>query len=809
MNSLRLDIRHAFRSLFKSPAFTAVAITSLAIGIGFNTAIFSIVHGVLWAPLPYADASRLVRLGHVRPDSARPGASFSPQDFDDLDRQRPGFASAAAYNYDAGLSGMNLTGSGEPARTSVAFVSGSFFHTLGTQPMAGRFLLPGEDMPGKDGVIVLGHGFWQRHFGADRGAIGRTVRLDGRPFTVVGVMPAAFAFPSADVDLWAPLSLIGEDGVPHRREIRWLSVIGRLEEGKSPAAAAAAFDTLLARLEKDYPDSNRGFGRGILQPLEDTLIGDVRKPLLLLLSSVGLVLLITCANLASLLLARGSSRVREVAIRTALGAPRGRIVRQFMTESILLSLAGGGVGLLVALWSIQMLTAAAGTHLPRVGEVHVDGAVLGFAILVSVATGLVFGLLPALHASRPGLSAAIERTGRSGTADRGRRTILRGLVVAEAAVAVVLLVGAGLLAKSFWRLLHVSSGLRAENVLTLSITIPNERYPGDEREGAYRAELLQRLRALPGVTAVGGSKTMPLKGGGEPYSFSLEGHPEREAKIRPEAGAFIVTPGYFAALGVPVLSGRDFTPSDLETKKRALVVNQALARRIWPGENPVGKSVLFGLTARLEVIGLVGDVRQGGLREPPGGAIYVPISLFPRSSLKIFVRSTQEPASLAAMARTTIRGLDAEQPISEIATLTEVIADSVARPRFLTLLLLAFGAVALALAALGVYGVLSYAVSQRTREIGIRMALGARTEDILRLVVGEGAILSALGAAVALPAALAGGRLVRSLLYEVRPADPVVLAVASVFLVLVGVLAASLPARRAAHISPIEALRNE
>lgn len=808
MNNLRQDVRHALRALAKSPAFTAVAVASLAIGIGFNTAIFSIVHGVLWAPQPYADAGRLVRLGHVRPDSTQPGASFLPQDFEDLERQRAGFASVAAYSYQRGLTGMNLTGGGEPARTSVAFVSGGFFRTLGTHPLAGRFLLPGEDTPGRDAVIVLGHGFWRRHFGADKGAIGRTVRLDGRPFTIVGVMPAAFAFPSADVDFWAPLSLMGEDMVPHRREVRWLSVVGRLEAGTSLSAAAGALDILLARLEKTYPDSNEGFGRGRVQPLEDTVLGEVRAPLFLLLASVGLVLLITCANLASLLLARGSSRIREVAIRTALGAARGRIVRQFLTESLLLSLAGGAAGLLVALWSVETLTAAAGAHLPRVSEVHMDGVVLGFTCLVSIVTGLLFGLVPALHASRPTLAAALEGAGRSGSADRGRRAILRGLVVAEAAVAVVLLVGAGLLAKSFWRLLHVSSGMRVENVLTLSITIPVERYSTDATEAAYRTELLRRLAALPGVSAAGASKTMPLKGGGEPYTFSLEGRPEREARVLPEAGAFIVTPGFFSALGIPVVSGRDFTQADIDTSAHVLLVNQALARQLWPGQSPIGKGTLFG-RARLEVIGVVGDVRQDGLRQPPGGAIYVPISRFPRATLKIFLRSAQEPASLAAMARAAIKDLDPEQPISEIAPLTQVVADTVARPRFLTLLLLVFGSVALALAALGVYGVLSFAVSQRTREIGIRMALGARTEDILRLVVGEGAALSALGAAAAVPAAMAGSRLIRTLLFEVRPADPAVLVFAFVFLVAVGVLAASLPARRAARISPMEALRNE
>ena len=803
------DVRHAVRTLAKSPGFCAAAVATLALGIGANTAIFSIVRAVLWSPLPYRDAQRLVRIGHRRPDSARPGASFSPQDFQDLKSADTGLAAAATYFFVPGLSGMNLNEAGEPARISVAFVSGNFFPTLGVPAASGRTLLPEEEAPGKDGVVVLSHRLFLRQFGGDRSVVGRVVRLDGRQFTVVGVMPPSFAFPSADADAWAPLSLMGEDEVPHRREVRWLSVIGRLGPGTSLASLRSRADGLLGRLAKEYPDSNEGFDRATVEPLSDTIFGDVRAPLLLLLAAVALVLLIACANLASLLLARSSARVREIAIRTALGAPRRRIIRQLLTESALVALAGGAAGLLVGTWTIEILISAIGRSLPRAAEIRMDGTVLLFALALSLATGLLFGLLPALFASRPSLASALEGAGRSGTSDRSRRTILRSLVAGEAMVAVVLLVGAGLLTRSLWNLLHVDTGARVENVLTLSITIPEDRYPYGPAETAYRARLLEGLKAVPGVTAVGASKTMFLKGGGEPYGFSLPGRTGRESVIRPEAGVFIVTPGFFAAIGIPVLAGRDFTIEDIETEKAVILVNKTLARQLWPGEDPVGKTVLFGQNRPYTVIGVAGDARQDGLSRPAGAAVYGPISHFPRSTMKFYLRSRQEPASLAAAARAAIARVDREQPVSEIATLEQVVSETVARPRFLTWLLVAFGALAVGLAVLGVYGLLSYTVAQRTREIGVRIALGANSGNILRLVVGEGAALCAAGAALAIPVSLAAGRLVRSLLFGVRPADPAVFAGASLFLVAVAAAAAALPARRAASIDPIEALRNE
>jgi predicted permease len=799
MISFLQDVQHALRTVGKSPGFPAAAIATLALGIGANTAIFSIVRAVLWSPLPYREPQQLVRIGHVRRDSARPGASFSPQDVQDLVRSDSGLASAGSYFFVPGLSGMNLNEAGEPARISVAFVSGDFFPTLGVAAASGRTLLPEEDAAGKDGVVVLSHRLSMRQFGGDRSVVGSVVRLDGRQFTVVGVMPPSFAFPSGDAEAWAPLSLMGEDQVPHRREVRWLSVVARLAPGVSREAVRSRADGLFARLAREYPDSNEGFSRAAVEPLADAVSGDVRAPLLLLLGAVALVLLIACANLASLLLARSSARIREIAIRTALGAPRQRIVRQLLTESALLALAGGAAGLIVGTWTVEVLAT----------EIRMDGAVLAFTLALSLATGLLFGLLPALFVSRPNLAAALEGAGRSGTSDRSRRAILRGLVAAEAMVAVVLLVGAGLLTKSLWNLLHVDTGARVENVLTLSITIPEDRYPYGPAESSYRARLLEGLRAIPGVTAVGGSKTMLLKGGGEPYGFSLPGRTGPDSVIRPESGVIIVTPGFFAAVGIPVLAGRDFTTDDIDTAKPVILVNRTLARQLWPNEDPVGKTVVFGQNHPYTVIGVAGDARQDGLSRPAGAAVYGPISHFPRSTMKFYLRSKQEPAGLTAAARAAIARIDREQPVSEIATLRDVLSETVARPRFLTWLLAAFGAVAVGLAVLGVYGLLSYTVAQRSREIGVRIALGASTRSILRLVVGEGALLCAVGVALAIPVSLAGGRLVRSLLFGVHSADPAVFAGASLFLVGVAAAAAALPARRAASIDPIEALRNE
>ena len=616
MGALALDLRYALRSMGKRVGFTTLVLATLALSIGASVAIFSVAYGVLLKPLPYRDPERLVRIGHVRPESAVPGSSFSPQDFDDLGQAHPGLESVAAWSYSPNLSGMNVTGAGEPERLPAAMVSGSFFETLGMPARLGRTLAPGDDRPGANHVAVVSSALWQRHFGSDPGALGRVLELDGTPFTIVGVLPPAFDLPAPEVELWLPLSTVGEDTVPHRREVRWLDVVGRLRKDAAPESVRAGLDALFTRLAAQFPDSNSGFEHARLIPLQTAMTGDARGPILVLLGAVSLVLLIACVNIANLLLARATARQREVAIRTALGASRARLVRQFLVESLVLSLSGGAIGVLIARWGIDGLAALSTGRIARAAEIRMDLTVVAFALLLSIATGIAFGLLPALQASGVNLRVAIEAAGgRSETGSRGGRRLRRALVLGETALAVALLFGAGLLIRSFWRLTHVDTGMKPESVATLSISIPTRIYNA-EKDPAYRDAILSRIRALPGVIAAGGSKTLPLQGGGEAYGVHLEGRPE-DKPIQPEGGSIIVTTGYFSALGIPVMQGRDFTQADMDASNPVLLVNRALGRQLWPGENPVGKGLIFGKNSRLEVIGVVGDIRQDGLDVAP------------------------------------------------------------------------------------------------------------------------------------------------------------------------------------------------
>ena len=806
MSAILQDIRYALRTLAKNPGFTAIVLSTLGLSIGATVAIFSVAFGVLLKPLPYRDPERLVRIGHVQKNSSVPGSSFSPQDYEDLAQALPGLQQVAAWSYSPNLSGVNVAGAGEPENLPAARVSGSFFVTLGTPARLGRILGPADDRPGANRVAVLSSALWRRHFGSDPGAIGRVLAVDGTPFTIVGVLAPNFGFPAPEVELWLPLSNVGEDAVPHRREVRWLDVVGRLRKDAAPESARAGLDALFARLAAQYPDSNAGFDRARLISLQTALTGDARVPILVLLGAVGLVLLIACVNVANLLLARAAGRRREVAIRSALGASRGKIVRQLLVESTTLSVLGGAIGLLMARWGIDGLAALSAGRIARAAEIRMDPAVLGFALLLSIGTGLAFGLLPALHSSGGNLRVAIEGSGgRSESGSRGGTRLRRILVLAETALAVALLFGAGLLIRSFWRLTHVDTGMRTQSVSTLSITIPTRIYDA-EKDGPYRDAILSRIRALPGVVAAGGSKTLPLQGGGEAYGVRVEGRPEVKP-IKPEGGSIIVTTGYFSALGIPVVQGRDFTQADMDTEAPVLLVNRAFARQIWPGENPVGKGLIFGEKSRLEVIGVIGDVRQDGLEVAPRAAMYVPIARFPRSSFKIFVRHNGNPTALAAGIRSAIRGLEPDQPISRVVPMTEVLSETAAKPRLLTALVAAFGAIALLLAALGIYGVISYGVAQRQREIGIRMALGADRADVRRLVVREGMALAGAGMALGLLASLALAPILRSLLFQTRAGDPATLLSVTALLGAVALLACAIPAARAARLDPQTALR--
>ena len=802
------DLRYALRSFAKNPGFTAVVLATLALGIGSVVAIFSIANGVLVRPLPYRNSERLVRIGHVRPDTATPKASFSPQDVEDLQAALPGLSGAAAWNYFPNQSSMALTGSGEPIRLPAANVDGRFFETLDMPALAGRFLTRDDDTPGRNHVAVVSAALWKRRFGGDRALIGRPLVLDGTPYEVVGVMPAAFAFPSAEVDVWTPLSNIGEDSVPHKREVRWLNVVGRLAPTATVESARTGLDALLSRLSRQYPESNAGFDRASVLPLSTAVTGDVRTPIWVLLGAVSVVLLIGCVNVANLLLARASARRREIGIRAALGAGRGRLVRQLLTESLSLSLAGGVLGLLLARWGIDALMAFSGGHVPRAAEIQMDSAVVAFALVLSVVTGIAFGLLPALYASRGNLRSALEggSGGRGGTESRGGLSLRRGLVVGEITLAVTLLVGAGLLLRSFWRLTHADPGFRSDSVLSLSITVPENLY-AEEKDQAYRWAMLSMLSNLPGVAAAGASKTLPLHSGGEAYPFSIEGRPELKT-YKPDGGAIIVTPGYFSALRIPILKGRDFTTADMESQAPVLLVNRTLARTLWGSADPIGKGMSIG-DSRLEVIGLVGDVRVDGLALSPRGAVYVPMSRFPRGTLKFYLRTSGDPLALAASARAAIHRMDPDQAITGLAPLSEVVSDTVARPRFLTLLVGVFGAAALLLAAIGVYGVISFSVARRTREIGVRIALGADRAAVRRLVMREGMSLAAAGLALGTLGALAVSQTLSSVLFETRAQDPLTLVAVGALLLGVALAACAIPARRAANLDPQEALRVE
>lgn len=799
------ELRFSLRGLLRRPGFALLVVATLALGTGAAVTVFSVADAVLLRPLPFRDAERLVRIGHVRPGSASPGRSFSPQDVEDLAAAHPGLASVASWEYFPNQSGKTLTGSGEAERLTASGVSGAFFDTLGVPALLGRAFGPDDDRPGKNEVAVISWTLWQQRFGGDPSIVGRPLVLDGRPYRVVGVMPRVFEFPTSEVAVWYPLSNVGEDAVPHRRDVRWLNAIGRLRPDATPLSARAGLDALFSRLARQYPSSNDGFDRALVVPLRTALTGSVRTPIWVLFGAVSVVLLIGCVNVANLLLARATTRRREIGIRAALGASRARLAGEILGESLLLAVAGGGLGLLVARWGIDALAAAAGGYVPGAAGIGMDARVVAFAIALSVATALLFGLLPALDASRKSLASALESAGgRGGTDTRSGLALRRGLVVGEIALAAALLVGAGLLLKSFWRLTHAESGIRPDSVLTLSVTLPESAFT-EEKDPAYRAAILGAVRALPGVLAAGASKTLPLHSGGEAYGFTVEGRPEL-ATVKPEGGAVIVTTGYFEALGIPILRGRDFTADDMETSRPVLLVNRSLARRLWGDADPIGRGLMFG-QYRLEVIGLAGDVRENGLARVAPPAVYVPMSRFPRGTMKLFLRTAGDPAVLAAPARAAIHRYDPNLPVSGVAPLTAVVEDTVTRPRFLTLLVSVFGAAALVLAAIGVYGVIAFSVARRTREIGVRIALGAARADVWRLVLREGLTLSAGGLALGCVLALSLSRSLRSVLFETPAQDPATLAAVAVTLLGAAAVACAVPARRAASLDPQEALR--
>ena len=802
IEELRQDLSYALRALRAAPGFTAVALLTLALGIGANTAIFSVVRGVLLRPLPFPEANRVVRIWQASRANNQLRERFGDPTFRDVRAATRSFQAMGMYWFFGGA-GVDLTGDGAPQRLEAAFVSDGFFETLRTPALIGRTFRPEENVHGNDRLVVLSHGFWQRRFGSDRGIVGRQVTLDGDPYTVIGVMPPAFTYPGEHLDVWVPLSQIGEDESPRLRFNRFLDVIGRLKPGVTPEQAHADLSAIVGRLAQQYPE-DKLYPDVTVVPIREAITGEVRVPLLVLLGAVSFVLLIACVNIASLLLARATVRQRELAVRAALGAGRGRIARQLLTESLTLALLGGTLGLALAYVGVRALTALGGSELPRAASIGIDPVVLGFTFVIAVAAGLLFGLIPALRAASPDLQGTLRAGARGTIGGRGQR--LRGtLVVAEVALAVVLVAGAGLATKSFARLLDVNPGFRPENVLTVTVSLPSGlEY---EKSPAYLEAILERIRAIPGVIAVGAAKDLPFRGMGEERRLktapSQEGPAPKEA---PRVNAFHVGGEYFKAMGIPLREGRVFERSDRSGTPLVMVVNEALVRRLFPDGHAVGKKLEFSWGV-VPIIGVVGDVRQRSLTEPaePMAYVYLPQNM--RYGLSFIVRTEGDPLRYASAVRQAVWAVNRNQTITRIGTLASLVGNTVARPRLLATLLVLFGVMGLTLGALGIYGVLAYAVSQRRQEIGVRVALGAAPRSIIGLIVAQGMVLAITGMVAGLAGAFVVTRVMQSVLYQVGVTDPATFALVVVLLLAVALAASLIPARRALRIEPVAALR--
>ena len=814
MQNLLQDIRFGLRMLLKSPSVSIVATIALALGIGANTAIFSVVNAVLLRPLPFPNSESLVQVFETDQRRGSNRGSHSYPNFFDLRAQSTVFERIASYY----SSDYIMTGSGEPARLQGAVVTADLFPLLGVAPLHGRTFTADEDKPSTTGrVVILSQALFQRRFNSDPRILNQTITLAGRPFTVVGVMPETFEFPiqNEPVDLWTTIAgdASGKDPVTEQRGAHFLRVIARLKPGVSQEQAQAEVVAIASRLEQQYPDENTSKSLRVESALA-AMVGDVRPALFILLGAVACVLLIACANVANLLLARATSRHKEMAIRAALGASRTRVIRQLLTESVLLSLAGGGVGLLLAVWWSDLLIALGKEDIPRAVHVAIDWRVLGFTIGVSVLTGLIFGLVPAFHSSKSELVESLKEGGR-GTGEGARRNPVRSvLVVVELAIAVVLLVCAGLLIQSLWRLQNVNSGLQPQNAMTFNLALPEIKY-NYAKQSQFFIDLKSRLETAPGVQSASTIYPLPLSGDRFSISFQIEGRPVPE-KDEPSADFFTTGVGYFRTMGIPILKGRDFDQNDRHGSTPVIIVTETFARQYFPNEDPLGKRIHPGVSSvedeestMREIVGVVGDVRNRGLNTPPRPAYYVPQTQVPFSQMVVVFKTDNDPRGLMSGATKDVAAMDPDLPLFAVKTMDEYLSASVAAPRFNTTLLSIFAGVALVLTIVGLYGVMSYSVAQRTNEIGIRIALGAQGRDVLLMIVKQGSKLILIGLAIGLIGAYASTRLMESLLFGVTAKDPITFAAVATVLAIVALLACYVPAWRATKVDPMEALRCE
>jgi putative ABC transport system permease protein len=809
------DLKHACRVLLKTPGFAAAAVIVLALGIGANTAIFGIVNGVLLRPLPYGDPDRLVQLWHTPPQKQFPGLtrfSLSAANYLDWEQQNTVFSASAVYRFWQ----FRLTGSGDPQIVRAARVEPTFFSVMGVQPLLGRAIDRADDTPAREHIAVLSHGLWNTQFGGDPQIVGKDIHLDGHPYTVIGVMPPSFGKPEY-ASLWTPLVW-----TPQEKTVRGehsMAAVARLKPGVSVQQAQAQLDAIAARIAEQYPADSAGWGAAVV-PLREETVGEVRKPLLILLGAVAFVLLIACANVANLMLARMIDRRKEIAIRSAFGAKRMRIMRQVLSESVLLSACGGAVGLIVAHFGTTLVVNFLGSSLPRLSDIRIDAPVLAFTFVTAMLTGAIAGVAPAWRMSKADPNDALKQgLGRLDASSTGKRT--RGvLVILEVALSLVLLVGAGLMIRTLWNLQNVQPGFDTEHVLTMTLGVAANDFTNEQQQVLFYDEVLRRVQALPGVEYAGLTDSLPLEGGSV-QPVAVEGHAAVEMAHQPEVSVRLISPQFLRAMGIPIRRGREFTAADTAASHGVVLISESMAKQFWPNEDPIGKRLtltFFPKTVR-EVVGVVGDVKDRGLdNQDPVSMLYWPIAQFHAPAmwekfraipLEMAVRTATEPASLTSAIRNAIHEISPNTPLIDVRTMDAIVADSLSPQRFNMLLLAAFAGLALVLAGVGLYSVLAYATRQRVKEIGIRMALGAEISDVLRMVLLEGLRPTFIGVAIGTVAAVSLSRVLATLIYGVKATDVSTYVAVAAILTGVSLVASIMPVYRATRVDPVRTLRDE
>jgi putative ABC transport system permease protein len=811
METLLQDLRFGIRTLLKSPGFAIVALLTLALGIGANSAIFSVVNAILLRPLAYKNPEQLVLINHnyVKINLKASVSAFGFAHYRD---------NAKSFESLSALTGWaaNLTGEGEPERLAGQSVSANFFQLLGFEAAKGRTFASGEDQEGKNRVIVLSHGFWQRRLGGDANVLNKSLSLNGENYTVVGVMPESFQFGrefGQIVDLWRPIVFTPDQMNSNALTNEFLTVLGRLSPGASQQQAQAEMSTIAANLRNQYrPGSTASDWDLLLTSFREQVVGDIRTMLLIVLLVVGFVLLIACANVANLLLARAAARQKEIAVRTALGASRWRIIRQLLTESVMLSVAGGALGLLIGFWGVKALISLNADRIPRANEVTLDWRVMLFTFGIAIVTGILFGIVPAIQTAKADLHETLKEGGRSGAAAT-KHWVRNALVVAEISMALAVLIGAGLLVKSFMQVQQVNPGFNPQGLLTMHLSLPDFKYREAPQRANFYNQLINDVRALPGVQSVGAVSVLPLSGGGSSGSFRIEGRDHPQNQSLPHGARWAATPDYFKTMGIPIIRGRYFEERDSADSTPVAIIDESLAKKYWPNEDPVGKRISFegGPNNRIwrEIVGLVGHVKHSDLEGESRAQYYLPHQQRAQSGMALVVRTSTDPNSLAGSVRGVIKALDTDLPVFRVRTMDQFVADSMTQRRFALLLIGIFAGLALLLAAIGLYGVMAYSVTQRTHELGLRMALGAQAADVLKLVVKQGMLLAMIGLGIGVVFALLLGRAMKTMLFNVSTADPMIYLAIAATLAAVALIACFIPARRATKVDPMVALRYE